>query len=117
MTSWKTKALAATDGSRFGAILAVALGESIPAPRFHGRASITSDGFVMCDFTGSDGRAHLGALVGAASDLIGNVEGLAKHLKLTDDERDELAATVRAWVANDYSNGTALAALKKGTVH
>ena len=30
MTNWKTKALTATEGSRFGAILAAALGETIP---------------------------------------------------------------------------------------
>ena len=115
--NWKTKAMKATAGSRFGAILAAALGKSIPAPCFHGKASITSDGFVTASFTGDDGRHHLGAFIGSANDLVGNVQGLAKHLELSEDERDELCATVRAWVALDYSGGKALAALKNGTVH
>lgn len=102
MPSWKERALAATRGSRFGAILSAATGTEIEAPCFHGKANVTSDGFVMADFTGSDGRYHMGAFVGAMSDLEANVSGLANHLDLNDDERAELYATVHGWVGRDY---------------
>jgi len=108
MTTWKDRALAATKGSRFGAILAAALDEQIPAPCFSGSASITSDGFVMASFTDKNGEHHFGAFVGAASDLANNARGLAKHLDLNDEDRDALFATIKGWVGNDYSNGTAL---------
>lgn len=102
MPSWKERALAATRGSRFGAILSAATGTEIEAPCFHGKASVTSDGFVMADFAGADGRYHMGAFVGAMSDLENNVRGLAKHLGLNDEERAELSDTVRGWVGRDY---------------
>jgi hypothetical protein len=112
---WKERALAATRGTQFGAILNSAMGEEIEAPCFTSKGTITSDGFLMANFTGSDGRAHLGAFVGRASDLIGNARGLADHLKLDGADREELFATVRGWIATDYSNG-AMKALKGATL-
>lgn len=111
---WQDKALAATKGTRFGAILNAAMGKTIDAPRFNGKAAITSDGFVMCSFTSSDGREHYGAFVGAASDLVQNATGLAAHLSLNDAERKELFALVRGWVETDYTGGKALAAISEG---
>lgn len=108
MTNWKDKALAATRGSQFGAILSAATDTEIPAPSFSGKASITSDSFVMCNFTKANGENHMGAFVGGASDLVRNTQGLAKHLKLDDAERAELFATVRNWIGQDYSGGKAL---------
>jgi hypothetical protein len=118
MTDWKTKAMKATAGSRFGAVLAAALGAKITAPCFCGKASVTSDGYVMASFTSADGSYHMGAFVGSAADLVRNTLGLAKHLQLNAADRDELYATVRSWVAADYSSGKALADLRlKVTVH
>lgn len=111
MSDWKTKALSATRGTQLGAILCCATGTECEPPSFHSKASITSDGFVMANFTGADGRNHMGAFVGSASDLVNNTVGLAKHLKLNDEEKAELFSTVRNWIATDYSNGAALKAL------
>jgi hypothetical protein len=36
-------------------------------------------------------------------DLLKNTNGLADHLKLTGEERSELFATIRGWIADDYS--------------
>jgi hypothetical protein len=109
--NWKQQALAATSGSQFGAILSSALGEKIEAPCFTSKAVVTSDGFVQANFVGKDGRAHLGAFVGAATDLVDNIKDLASHLKLSEKDRAELFAAVRGWVATDYS-GRALERLR-----
>lgn len=102
MKVWKKRALKATEGSQFGAILASALGKTIPAPCYTGRATITSDGYVMANFTDRDGNNHLGAFVGSVDDLINNTQGLAKHLELSIPQRHELVETIRSWVATDY---------------
>jgi hypothetical protein len=100
---WKARAIAATRGTRFGAILACAMDiERDATPRFVGKAAVTSDGFVMCSFVDRDGNGHLGAFVGAASDLDSNVDGLARHLRLTDADSRALAALVAGWIATDY---------------
>jgi len=107
MDSWQERAIAATRGnqSQLGTILLCALKRPADGvPTFHGKASITSDGFVMCDFTGRDGQYHHGAFIGSASDLEGNVRGLARHLALSDADRHELFHAVRDWIATDYSN-------------
>ena len=110
--NWKEKAIAATRGSQFGAVLCAATGTDAPAPCFTSKASITSDGFVMANFTGSDGRQHMGAFVGSASDLVSNTVGLANHLKLNGSDRAELFATVRGWIETDHGGGGALKALE-----
>jgi hypothetical protein len=96
--NWKQKSLAATRGTQFGAIVACALGEKIPAPHFRGRPSITSDGFVMCDFVDRNGDGHMGAFVGALSDVERNTKGLAAHLKLSEVECAEYAAAIGGWL-------------------
>ena len=102
-TAWKNTALAATKGSRFGAILACALDVDRKAiPRFVGKASITSDGFVMCDFVDSSGHGHYGAFVGAVSDLDSNVKWLAEHLSLNSADHAALESTVRQWIGTDW---------------
>lgn len=111
--SWQDKAIAATNGSHFGAVLACALGREIPAPHFNGKASVTSDGFVMCSFTGSDGRDHMGAFVGSLSDLERNSVGLAKHLELSAVERAEFADALLKWIGNDYSRGAVKCAAQR----
>ena len=100
--NWKDKALAATKGSRLGAVLAAAMGLEIPAPCFHGKPTTTSDGFLIVDFTGSDGRRHMGAFAGDVDDVWRNVYGLARHLKLNAAEREEMFAIVHDWVGTDY---------------
>lgn len=95
----QAKILAATVGTKFGAILRCALNvERDAVPRFVGKATATSDGFVMCDFVDADGEGHWGAFVGSRSDLVRNMKGLAGHLQLTIDEEIELQHIVAAWL-------------------
>lgn len=105
--NWKDKALAATRGSQLGAIIACAIGREQPVPCFHGKARITSDGFVMCDFTRFNGEHKMGAFVGSLNDLIRNAVGLANHLNLDAEERVEFAERLSGWIATDYSGGAA----------
>jgi hypothetical protein len=107
MMNWQDKAEAATRGTQLGAIIAAALGREIEAPCFHGKASVTSDGFVMCDFTDKSGNGHMGAFVGSMSDLIRNAGGLADHLKLDAAERAEFYEAIKNWISLDYSASAA----------
>jgi len=102
--TWKQRALAATRGSQLGAIVACVLGRKIPAPHFIGKASITSDGFVMCDFRSKDGAYRHGAFVCDATDLERNTAGLIAHLELTPEEQKIFLAAMSAWISTDYRN-------------
>ena len=101
---WQLDALAATKGTKFGAILRCAINRNIPEafPQFSGKATITSDGFVMCNFTDADGRFHIGAFVGSASDLSINIAGLADHLDLSREDHLALCAAITNWIEKDY---------------
>ena len=109
MKAWQAKALSATRGTKLGAILACVLNEvhdtAPTAPRFIGKASVTSDGFVMCAFIDRAGRCHHGALVGAVCELDANVAGLAEHLALKPAERVALRDSVTRWIEVDYRSG------------
>jgi hypothetical protein len=104
VADWKDKAVAATRGTKTGAILRCALGvASEPGEAFFtGKASVTSDGFVMCNFTGVNGEHHMGAFVGDVSQLNANVEGLARHLKLNAADKAELLDVIQQWIGIDY---------------
>lgn len=99
---WQISAIAATRNTQLGSILACAMGREIPPPCFVGKATITSDGYIMCNFIGADGRSHMGAFVGSAADLARNARGLADHLKLEDTQRKELYDTVVSWIGGSY---------------
>lgn len=117
--NWQDKAIAATHDSQFGAIIACALGRNPDdVPRFNGKASVTSDGFVMCDFVDRSGESRMGALVGSLNDLERNVKGLADHLQLSAQERGEYAEKLGGWISEDYS-GDAVKRIRKaaGVAH
>ena len=101
---WQVRALAAAEGAKFGAILRCAINRNIPEafPQFSGKATVTSDGFVMCNFTDADGRFHMGAFVGSASDLSINTAGLADHLDLSREDHLALCAAITNWIGKDY---------------
>lgn len=100
---WQNKAIRATEGTQFGAIIRCALGvEGLLVPRFVGKAVITSDGFVQCSFVTRDGEHKHMAFVGAWSDVERNMEGLAAHLKLTRAQAVEFADVIQAWISIDY---------------
>jgi hypothetical protein len=101
--NWKDKALAATQGSQLGAIVARVLDREIPAPHFNGKAIVTSDGFLLAHFTARNGDRHADAFVGTLIDLQRNVGLLADHLKLTAEERGEFADALAGWIGIDYN--------------
>jgi hypothetical protein len=95
--------MSATRNFKFGAIIACAAGVADEAcPRFVGKASVTSDGFVMCDFVDHDGDYHHGAFVGAMADLTRNITGLTDHLGLDAKEGAELGAVLDGWTGSDH---------------
>lgn len=104
--SWQDRAIEATrgNGSRLGSIILCALDRNDPDsfPQFTSKAVITSDGYITANFVGGDGRAHLGAFVGASAEWCQNVRALAEHLNLTETERAEFFQTMRDWIAVDY---------------
>ena len=89
--NWQAKALDATKGSLLGAVLRCAMKvERDALPRFEGQATLTSDGFLMCDFVDAEDMVHFGAFVGANKDYQDNLRKLAAHCKLTGEETGEL---------------------------
>lgn len=75
-------------------------GETIP--RFVGRANVTSDGYLMCDFVTRDGGHKHGAFFGAVSDLWENERRFVEHFKLAPAVAKELHAKLQAWIATDW---------------
>lgn len=101
--AWHERALLAAEGTMTGAILRAALGTPIARlPRFGFKAIITSDGFVMADYTDSMGVKHMGAFVGAVAHIVANMEGLAAHLSLNDRDREAMYRVIDGWIARDY---------------
>lgn len=104
MALWRLDALRATRGSRFGCILHAVWRLPMPAdgPEFDTSASVTSDGMVMCNYRGADGRYHSGAFVGTHRELVANVKGLAKHLGLSSADAEQFRSDVDEWITDDY---------------
>ena len=100
--TWKDKAVSATQGTQFGAIVCAALDRKILSPCFVGKAIVTSDGYVMCDFIDRNAGYHLGAFVGSYEDLMNSVNGLAAHLKFTNLQKTSLQRVINLWIATDY---------------
>lgn len=102
-SAWKNRVFTATKGSKFGAILRCAMGiDNDNYPKFSGKCSVTSDGFVMCNFLDRNGIFHLGAFIGAWQDIENNINGLSIHLKLKEKEKKELFDSVNIWIGSDY---------------
>lgn len=102
-THWKIRVLNGTHGTQSGAILRYILGHSNDeCPRFAGKASVTSDGFVMCDFVDRDGNGHMGAFVGDVGGLTRMHSNVVKHFKLTAPQAVELGDAIDGWVGQDW---------------
>ena len=116
---WKAKVFAATRGTKTGAIIDCALDVARDAlPRFEGKAVVTSDGLLICDYVDRGGELRMGALVGSIVDLDENVENLIRHLALKSDEVEQLAAAVTNWIECDYRDiATAVRQAKAGRLH
>ena len=107
--TWQRRALDATSGTRFGAILHAALQESKAPPCFDARAIVTSDGLVMAGFTDSSGIHHCGAFAGSLADLESKCDGLSRHLSLDAIDNTALRAVFDSWIIRDYRNGKGVA--------
>lgn len=93
--AWQARALAATTGTKFGAILRCALDvEPEAQPRYIGRASVTSGGLLVCDFVDEGGQYHAASLIGSAGSLDDSVEGLAERLGLAGEDLEALQWTI-----------------------
>lgn len=85
------------------AIIACALGrDPMTTAKFLGKATVTSDGFIMCDFVDHDGQGRRGAFAGTMVELDDNLIGLIKHLNLGEHELTQLRALIDSWIATDY---------------
>jgi len=104
MMNWKERIMEAAGGTMTGAVVACALGLEINPPCYNGMAAVTSDGFVMCDFTDAGGQRHMGAMIGALDDLVANVVQLARHIDMVASERAEFAEALVAWIGIEYCN-------------
>lgn len=110
----KEKIVATTSGTKTGAILRCALGlnrttgdskgpqTEVIGPAFIGKASVTSDGYVMCNYIDRDGTPHMGAFVGSVSDLDDNLKHVRNFMGLTAEQYNALTAAVADWIATDY---------------
>ena len=113
----KAKILSATRATRLGAILACAMGDDSynEEPHFVGKASVTSDGYLMCDAVDDRGDYRHGAFVGALESFDRNLLGLAEHLDLAMSQREELFALGASWIGKDWrSSPQALDAILAG---
>jgi hypothetical protein len=99
-TELQDKILATTAGTKLGAILRCAMGrnEMTMFPRFVGKASVTSDGFVLCDFIDGSFQDHHGAFVGSKVEVLNNGRNLSLHMKLSPAEQIELLNLIDAWM-------------------
>ena len=85
------------------AIIACALGrDPMTTAKFVGKAIVTSDGFIQCDFIDHDGQGRRGAFVGSWGELEINLAGLIQHLGLGPAELQQLTKLVESWVGTDY---------------
>lgn len=102
--TWQFRAVAATTGNRtkLGAIVIAILGKAPNnPPAFNNAAKVTANGLILCDYWERDGSVHRGALVGSVQEVVGNFNGLADHLKLSDGQRLEMFGKLRAWITED----------------
>lgn len=67
--------------------------------KFVGKAIVTSDGFVQCNFVGADGVAHHSAFVGSAEEVERNVHAVADELGIPAEQTDAL---LQEWYVIDY---------------
>lgn len=70
---------------------------------FRGKATVTSDGYVMCDFVRDGGDYHPGAFVCSVGDLMRNARDLDTHIRSYIDTWDgHVTAAIRGWIGRDW---------------
>jgi hypothetical protein len=86
------------------AILACAMGrDPLTTARFVGKATVTSDGYIQCDFVDHDGTGRRSAFVGSYGELEANLQSLViQHLGLGQDELQQATTLIESWIGTDY---------------
>jgi hypothetical protein len=103
MLDWKTRVLNGTHGTQSGAILRLAFGQNDDqCPRYEGKASVTSDGYLMCNFVDKDGDLHWGAFVGDVAGLARMHANVTRHFKLTAPQSVELGDAIDDWAGSGW---------------
>jgi len=71
---------------------------------FVGEATITSDGFLMCDFVDADGVMHHGAFVAHWNDIAAQANGLDRHIRenIVSDWGTPVQDAMWRWVGADF---------------
>lgn len=74
------------------------------APTYHGKATITSDGLVMCDCVDGDGNGRPDAFVCSWESLLENARNLDAHINahFENEWGDHVERAVRAWIDKDW---------------
>lgn len=109
--TWQYRAVEATRGnqSQLGCILLAVLAKAADnPPKITGSATITSDGYVLANFTGRDGIPRHQAFICDVEDLQRNFSGLADHLKLSDADRVAMFGEVKKWIWKDFRANSTL---------
>lgn len=103
--TWQDRAVEATRGNKTvrGAVLLAMLSRSGTPPCFGRTATITKDGWVHSTMVHKSGRIYVDQIVCYKQDMIDGFRELADTLKFTDQERTELLAELRKWIARDDS--------------
>lgn len=96
------------NASQLGAIVLATFG-MYPAtlPAFGMSATITSDGYVLCDIRTRNGEYKSGAFVSSLQEIVDKFRRLADWLKLSDADRAALMDGLKRWCATDARMGEA----------
>lgn len=119
----RDKIMRATMQTKLGEILRCAsrcyegIGHPTKGRAFVSHATVTSDGFVMCDFIDGNDEHHMGAIVGSVADLDANVLKLAAHLSSTFAQINALTALVTSWIDPGYPTTSIIDKVKTDGMH
>jgi hypothetical protein len=67
-------------------------------PRFEGKATRTSDGYLLCDYVDKQGREHYSAFVGSEEHLWENINVLSEACHLAINQDTDLKRKVADWI-------------------
>lgn len=105
--SWRARVFWAPLSAPVHALMCAIMGE---APRTNGRltgkAIVTADGRVMCDFVDEEGMmlhaVHVMDIAALEDTIAKVIKAMQADGVLTDNERDELLRAVADWIAADH---------------
>lgn len=103
--SWQYRVIAASRGNStmLGTLVLAILGRNAKsAPAIGENAIITTDGIVVTQFLTRSGKLHKEAPIGRVHEIVDELRKLSDAAMLNDDERQQLFAATRSWIARDY---------------